>query len=93
MIDTARLAAPVIALLLVSGRVSATDRWPQFRGEHAAGVSQEARLPETWSTKENVAWVSEIPGRGWSSPVVWGERVFVTSAVSPGPFKEPSPGI
>ena len=62
-------------------------RWPQFRGEDAAGISREARAPATWSATDHVAWTVEIPGRGWSSPVVWGDTVFVTSAISPGPFK------
>lgn len=71
----------------------AADAWTGFRGGSLGGVSQEERLPEKWSATENVAWVAEIPGRGWSSPVVLGDRVFVTTAVSPGAFKQPSPGI
>ena len=67
--------------------------WPQFRGPGGAGVADQAALPERWSATENVAWVVELPGRGWSSPIVAGDRVFVTSAVSPGTFKAPSTGI
>ena len=67
--------------------------WPQFRGPGGSGVADEATLPETWSTTENVAWVIDVPGRGWSSPIVWRDRVYVTSAVSPGAFKPPSAGI
>ena len=50
-------------------------------------------MPERWTTTENVAWTAEIPGRGWSSPILWHGRLFVTSAVSPGAFKAPSTGI
>jgi outer membrane protein assembly factor BamB len=67
--------------------------WPQFRGAGALGVADSARLPVTFSPTENVAWVTEIPGRGWSSPIVWGDRVFVTAATNAGDFKAPSTGI
>jgi outer membrane protein assembly factor BamB len=56
-------------------------------------VADESSLPEYWSTTANVAWVVDVPGRGWSSPIVWHDRVFITSAVSPGAFKAPSTGI
>src|SRR6266568_3161973 len=58
--------------------------WPQFRGPGARGLGASSNLPEHWSATENVAWKAEIPGRGWSSPIVWGDRVFLTTAVSSG---------
>jgi len=67
--------------------------WPQFRGPDGGGVLEDAAPPLDWSTTANVAWSVEIPGRGWSSPVVWGDQVFVTSAINPDAFKPPSPGI
>lgn len=67
--------------------------WPQFRGPHGAGIADEASLPERWSRTENVSWAADIPGRGWSSPIVWGDRIFITTAISPGAFKAPSTGI
>src|SRR5215216_2328570 len=67
--------------------------WPQFRGPGGTAVADTAALPVTWSAKDNVAWVTELPGRGWSSPIVHGDRVFVTSAVNAGAFKAPSTGI
>jgi outer membrane protein assembly factor BamB len=67
----------------------AEDNWPQFRGPSSSGVAAEANPPDRWSTTENVSWVKEIPGRGWSSPIVWGKTVFVTSAISTsGTYKE-----
>ncbi|HZO57060.1 MAG TPA: PQQ-binding-like beta-propeller repeat protein [Bryobacteraceae bacterium] len=66
--------------------------WPQFRGPEANPVGRHVRLPERWSPTENVEWSSEIPGRGWSSPVVVGNRVFVTTAVTDGPSKKPQLG-
>ena len=68
------------------------DHWPGFRGAHSIPVSSNERLPRQWSTTENVEWVSEVPGVGWSSPVVWGNRVFLTSATSDQAMKQPSLG-
>ncbi len=59
-----------------------TTNWPQFRGANSDGLAAGATLPDTWSTTENVVWKSEIPGWGWSSPVIWGDKIFVTAAVS-----------
>ncbi|HVR29464.1 MAG TPA: PQQ-binding-like beta-propeller repeat protein [Thermoanaerobaculia bacterium] len=66
--------------------------WPQFRGPGALPVSGNAALPMSWSQTENVEWVAEIPGVGWSSPIVWGGKVFLTTAVASGEMKEPSLG-
>ena len=49
-------------------------------------------LPTTWSTTENVEWAAEVPGVGWSSPIVWGNRIFLTAATSPSEMKGPSLG-
>jgi outer membrane protein assembly factor BamB len=62
----------------------AAENWPGFRGPTGQGVSHEKNLPLTWSLAENLAWRVEIPGIGWSSPVVWEDRVFVTSATPDG---------
>jgi outer membrane protein assembly factor BamB len=67
--------------------------WPQFRGPNGAGIADEAKLPIRWTTTDHVAWVADLPGRGWSSPIVWGNRVFVTSAVNANEFKAPGKGI
>src|SRR5215813_6288471 len=73
--------------------VPAETTWPQFRGPEGRGVSGIRNIPTSWSTTKNVAWKVNVPGRGWSSPIVWGDQVIVTSAISAGAFKEPSPGI
>ncbi len=69
------------------------SNWPQFRGPGARGITTNANLPEHWSARENVAWQAEIPGRGWSSPIVWGDRVFVTAAVNSGTNEPPKKGL
>lgn len=68
-------------------------QWPQFRGPNARGIAEGASLPVRWSTTENVAWNCEIPGRGWSSPVVWGDRVFLTTVINTGESEEPKKGL
>jgi hypothetical protein len=68
---------------------AADTNWPQFRGTHGGVVADDPALPETWSATENVAWTADIPGVGWSSPVVWGDHVFVTSAVNGAPPERP----
>jgi outer membrane protein assembly factor BamB len=65
--------------------------WPQFRGPNGDGVSSETRLPESWGPDKNVRWTFKDPGFGWSSPVVWGDKVFVTTSVSEKQTK-PKPG-
>ena len=63
-----------------------TQQWPQFRGTGAGVAADHPALPDTWSETQNVAWKIDIPGRSWSSPVVWGDHIFVVGAVS---VKEP----
>jgi len=82
-----------VALFASHVRGAGPSEWPQFRGPSGSGVADESSLPERWSKTENIAWAIEVPGRGWSSPIVWRDRVFVTSAISPGAFKAPSTGI
>jgi outer membrane protein assembly factor BamB len=68
------------------------SNWPGFRGSKSLPVSDNPNLPDRWSRTENVEWVAEVPGVGWSSPVVWGRNVFLTSATSEQAMKEPSLG-
>jgi outer membrane protein assembly factor BamB len=71
----------------------AQENWPQFRGEGARGVGRSPALPLTWDRETNVAWRTPIPGRGWSSPVVWENRIFLTTAVSEGELETPKKGL
>jgi outer membrane protein assembly factor BamB len=69
-------------LLVVAIAAPRAENWPQFRGLQAGVAPDDARLPDTWSATQNVAWRIDIPGTSWSSPVVWGDHVFVTTAVN-----------
>jgi outer membrane protein assembly factor BamB len=74
---------------------SASGSWPSFRGPQASGVADGQHLPELWDVKtgENILWRTPIPGLAHSSPVVWGDRIFVTSAVSSNPNATFRPGL
>lgn len=73
--------------------LTAQDHWPAFRGAESRGIANNPDLPDTWSTTENVAWKTDIPGRGWSSPVVWGNRVFLTTVINQGDSEDPKKGL
>jgi outer membrane protein assembly factor BamB len=73
-----------VAVLLLCATFSAwahADDWTEFRGPTGQGISTATGLPTHWSTSQNVAWRVELPGRGWSSPVLLGKRVYLTTAV------------
>ena len=88
-----RLAVLACALFLVSPTVQGQDiPWPQFRGPDSNPVGAHARLAERWSKTENVEWMQQIPGRGWSSPIVSGGKVYLTTATTEGKSKPPQIG-
>jgi outer membrane protein assembly factor BamB len=69
-----------IALLFTALPASAGD-WPQFRGPQSSGLASALELPTSWSADENLSWSVEIPGAGWASPIIWEDRVFISTAV------------
>lgn len=74
-------------LILLSGSraslLMASDEtnWPQWRGPGGSGISTEKNLPTEWSDTKNVQWKTEIPGRGHSSPIIWGRKIFLTTSI------------
>jgi len=64
---------------------AAGSNWPQWRGPDSQGVSREKNLPTEWSATKNIRWKTPIPGRGHSSPVIWNQRIFLTTAIE-GPI-------
>jgi outer membrane protein assembly factor BamB len=87
----------IFALLLISFSINSTfaqTNWSQFRGAGALGVANDdPSLPDKWSATENVVWKTEIPGTGWSSPVVWGDSIFLTSVISASDEEKPKKGL
>jgi outer membrane protein assembly factor BamB len=74
---------------------SPNGNWPSFRGPQASGIAEQQNLPDRWNGKtgENILWRTPIPGLAHSSPVIWGNRIFVTTAVSSDPNATFRPGL
>jgi outer membrane protein assembly factor BamB len=84
------MSRSVSALLFFAAPLLAADgHWPMWRGPKGDGTTTETGFPTHWTATENVRWKTPIPGKGHSSPVVWGDRVFVTSAGEGGKANEP----
>ncbi len=96
------IAVTILLVVIASTSVSpvskatiapGNDPWPQFRGIGSLGVAEDPALPDKWSTTENVAWKTDIAGVGWSSPIVWGDRIFLTSVISADSKEAPKKGL
>ena len=77
-------SAALIALFLCTSLAGANNKgsnWAQFRGPDAQGISTETSFPLEWSETKNVKWKTPIPGKGHSSPIVWGNRIFLTADI------------
>lgn len=95
-----RLHVFCILLLLLTTPIAAQkqsgkDNWPSFRGDHATGVAERQNLPEVWDGEKGTAikWKANIPGLAHSSPIVWGDRIFVTTAISSRGAAKFRPGL
>lgn len=87
----ASLALLVTGTVCVVVQAQSAGHWPQWRGPFFNGVAR-GDAPTTWSDTSNVKWKTEIPGRGLSTPAIWGDRIFVTTAIPIGqPTAQPSP--
>jgi outer membrane protein assembly factor BamB len=93
-----RLLAVLVGAVCLPASALGGD-WPQFRGPNNSGVAQDSQAPSEWSLTKNLAWKEKIPGYGWSSPIVVGDKILVTTAISdkqkrPQPFTFPGgPGF
>ena len=71
--------AVALVIMLSACAVLWADNWPGWRGPNDSGVSPEKNLPVTWSDRENIAWEAPLRGMGVSTPIVWADRVILTS--------------
>src|SRR6516225_2756955 len=71
------------------GRATAQHDWAQWRGPLGTGVAPDAQPPVEWSETKNIRWKSALPGKGHSSPAVWGEQIFLTTAIPFGEQQKP----
>ena len=82
-----RTRAALLAVLVCVAAAPLAAHWPQWRGPNGLGISDEKNLPTEWAVatektpEKNIQWKTEIPGRGHSSPVVWGDRIFLTTSI------------
>lgn len=76
----------IFVLLTISPAIAGDNNWPSFRGDHASGVADGQNLPDTWNveTGENIKWKAKVPGLSHASPIIWGEKLFITTAISSG---------
>src|SRR5205809_3553967 len=81
----------------IGGCAATPDSWPQWRGPLASGVAPRANPPVQWSETNNIRWKIALPGKGHSSPIVFGNSVYVLSAVPVGDAQKPvfddAPGV
>lgn len=78
IVSAAGVSAQAVRMIEMEGE--ARKYWPQWRGPSGQGVVEGAAYPDTWSDRENVRWKVAVPGRGHSSPIVWKDRIFLTTA-------------
>lgn len=77
----------VVSVIALAARCHPADvpsrgvNWPQWRGPDGSGVSPETNLPAEWNDQKNIEWKTPLPGRGHSSPIVWGGRIFLTTSI------------
>src|SRR3954470_9831772 len=79
------LALPITSLILASNESARPGvNWPSFRGPGARGIAEGFATPTTWDVEKgkHVRWKTPIPGLGHSSPIIWGNRIFLTTAIS-----------
>jgi outer membrane protein assembly factor BamB len=79
-----------VCVLIAFATTAHAENWPQFRGPGGKGLPSDSRLPSEWGGGENLAWKVELPGVAWSQPVVWGDRIFITTAITEN---QPKPSV
>ena len=72
------IRSAVIITLISILAVACTSNWPQFRGPDNNMVASVKNLPQEWGNDQNIKWEYPLSGNGWSSPLVWGDRIFIT---------------
>jgi len=73
-----------LVLWFINCHVILGENWTRFRGPSGQGISNEINLPVKWSNSENVKWTADLPGQGWSSPIVFEDHIFLTAATEEG---------
>jgi outer membrane protein assembly factor BamB len=80
--------ALMLAVFLIAGFMQAQEKWPHWRGPHHNGISDSTSLPTKWSSTENIVWKTPLPSWSAATPIIWGDRIFITSPSKPEPKTE-----
>lgn len=78
-------AAASVALATVAATAAVDENWPQWRGPGGLGIAKGTEYPDEWGPGKNIAWKTPVEGRGHSSPVIWGNHLFITTSIRGGP--------
>jgi len=78
----------IAAVLIAFFSIAYAENWPGWRGPGSLGISSDKGFPVKWDLSKNVKWKAEVPGLGHSSPIVWENRIFVTTAMSSDPKED-----
>src|SRR5689334_23888671 len=82
----------IVSLFVAGSLIAAEPEWPGFRGPASNPAAGESKLPVKWSKTSNIEWTVTVPGLGWSSPIVAGRSVFITTVTTDGKAKQPQAG-
>src|SRR5499427_423908 len=82
-----RIISIVLCLVMLAAPIALAANWPQWRGPSADGISIEKNIPVEWSAEKNIAWKTPLAGLGTSTPIIWGDRIFITSQIGDGPYE------
>ena len=80
--------ALMLAVFMIAGFMQAQENWPHWRGPHHNGISDSTSLPTKWSSTENIVWKTPLPSWSAATPIIWGDRIFITSPSNPEPITE-----
>src|SRR5215472_4282057 len=83
----------ITPFFLAACAMSAEPEWPGFRGPASNPYTVNSNLPERWSKTFNIEWSANVPGLGWSSPIVVGKNIFLTTVTTDGKAKQPQVGV
>src|SRR5688572_13460688 len=79
-----RFTVVILSLALAAAATLSAENWPQWRGPAMNGISAGTQLPLKWSTGENITWKLPMPGRSGSTPIIWGENIFLNIGTADG---------
>ena len=79
-----KLSLQILIPFLILKIAAAKDQWSQFRGSQGNGYISQTSAPVSWNETENVVWKTPIHDRGWSSPVIWDDQIWMTTATKKG---------